>query len=229
MLVSRFPYQKLSRKSENGVRLYSCPDGSKLPSVTTVLDRTKSEEKKQILENWKKRVGRDNAAAITKAAGSRGTRIHTFLENYMRNDSLGESGTNPISIESYKMASHIIENGLKHITEFYGTEVSLYYPNLWAGTTDCIGLYNGELAICDFKQTNKPKKREWIEDYFLQISSYALCHDKLYNTDIKYGIIMMCNPDFAYQQWIIESDELEKYKELWWQRLEKYYQNKFGL
>ena len=147
----------------------------------------------------------------------------------MRNDSLGDAGTNPFSIESHKMANHIIKNGLTYVSEFYGTEVSLYYPELWAGATDCVALYKGDLAICDFKQTNKPKKLEWIEDYFIQISSYALCHDKLYDTNIKYGIIMMCDPTLNYQEWIIEGSELEKYKEIWWQRLEKYYTTKFEL
>jgi len=229
MIVTRFPYQKLSRKTVDGVRLYSCPNGDRLPSTTTILDKTKPHEKKVALENWRKRVGHANATAITHQSCSRGTKMHTFLENYICNDSLGNSGTNPFSIESYKMASHIVENSLKNVTEFYGSEVNLYYPSLFAGTTDCVALYKGELAIIDYKQSNKIKLESWIDDYKLQISSYILCHDILYNTQVKYGIIMMCTPKLEYQQWIIEGIELEKYKELWWKRLEQYYTIKFGL
>lgn len=229
MLINKFPYQKLNRKSVDGIRLYSCPDGSKLPSVTTILSQTEAKEKTIALENWRKRVGHVNAAAITKAAGQRGTKIHTFLENYMRTDSLGEIGTNPFSIESHTMANHIVANGLKDVTEFYGTEVNLYYPEMYAGATDCVGLYKNEIAICDFKQTNKPKKKEWINDYCTQLAAYILAHDVLYNTTIKYGIIMMCDPTLTYQQWVLEGDELEKHKEIWWKKLDEYYTKKFGV
>ena len=227
MIVNRFSYQKLTRKNENGVRLYSCPDGSRLPSVTSILSKTQKTEKKVALENWRNRIGHANAASITKEAGNRGTRMHTFLEKYMKDGTVGESGTNPFSIESHKMASHIVKNGLSKVNEFYGTEISLYYPSLYAGATDCVALYNGELAVCDFKQTNKPKKTEWIEDYFLQLSAYILSHDYLYDTKIKYGIVMMCDPKLTYQQWILEGTELEKYKEAWWVKLEEYYSKKF--
>ena len=143
MLVSRFPYEKLTRKTIEGQRLYSCPDGSKLPSVTTILDKTKTQEKKAALENWRKRVGKEKAASITAESGARGTRMHSFLEHYMNHDSIGDSGTNPFSIESHKMAEHVVKNGLIHVTEFYGSEVSLYYPQLYAGATDCVALYKG--------------------------------------------------------------------------------------
>jgi len=229
MIVSRFPYQKLTRKTVDGQRLYSCPDGSKLPSVTTILSKTAPEAKKVALENWRKRVGHTNAAAITKNAGNRGTRMHSFLESYMKDDVISESGTNPFSIESHKMAKHIITNGLKYVTEYYGAEISLHYPQLWAGSTDCVALYKGELAICDFKQTNKPKKKEWIEDYFLQLCAYAIAHNKLYDTDIRRGIIMMCSPDLQYQQFEITPETFDQYSEMWWNKLEEYYTNKLGV
>jgi ATP-dependent exoDNAse (exonuclease V) beta subunit len=226
MLVTKFPYQQLSRKSVDGQRLYLCPDGSKLPSVTTVLDQTKSEEKKKALNNWRNRVGTDRAAAITKEAASRGTRMHTYLENYMCSGDMGECGTNPFSIESHKMAKCVINSGLCGVNEFYGSEVSLFHPELYAGSTDCVALYKGEMAIIDFKQTNRPKKKEWIEDYFLQLVAYAWAHNKLYDTDIRRGVIMMCSPDLNYQQFEVTPETFEQYSDAWWSRLYKYYEKK---
>ena len=224
MLVNKFSYQKLSRKTVDGSRLYSCPDGSKLPSVTTILSNTITQEKKQNLENWRQRVGHVNAAAITKAASNRGTRIHTFLENYMRNDSLGEPGTNPFSIEGYNMANHIIKNGLKNVSEFYASEAYVYFEPFYAGATDTVFLENGEIVLGDFKQTNRPKKREWVEDYFLQLSGYVEAHNHMFDTTISKAKIMMCDPLLNYQEWILEGIELEKYKNVWWDRVYQYYE-----
>jgi genome maintenance exonuclease 1 len=223
MIVNKFNYIKLSRATINGKRLYSCPDGSKLPSVTTILSATSPQSKKDGLNNWRKRVGVKNATEITSAAANRGSRMHSFIEGYIKNGEISESGTNPFSIESHKMAKHIIKNGFANITEYYGSEISLYYPELYAGSTDLVALYNGELAIIDYKQSDKIKLESWIDDYKLQISSYILCHDILYNTYIKYGVIMMCTPNLEYQQWVLEGTELEKYKELWWKRVYQYY------
>lgn len=226
MLVLKYPYQQLSRKSIDGRRMYLCPDGSKLPSVTTIIGATKSERDKQSLNNWKKRVGHANAAEITRTAANRGTKMHSYLESFMKTSEVGQPGTNPFSIQSHNMASHVIQNGLKDVSEFYGTEVNLYYPELYAGTTDTVFLENGELVIGDFKQTNKPKKTEWIGDYFLQLASYMICHDELYGTKINKGKIMMCSPELVYQEWILEGDALRKYKDMWWNRLYQYYEQK---
>lgn len=228
MIINKFPYQKISRKSINGVRLYACPNGDKLPSVTTILDITKTQEKKQVLENWRKRVGHANAAEITKQAAGRGTKIHTFLENYMKNDQIDQPDSHPQSIESYKMANQIIRCGLKHVTEYYGSEVSLYYPELYAGTTDCVALYKGELAVIDFKQTNRPKKSEWVDDYRLQLCAYISSHNILYNTEISRGIVMMCSGQLDYQQFEITPDIIEKYTNMWWERVYQYYDKSLG-
>jgi hypothetical protein len=225
MLVTRFDYKKLSRKTIDGKRYYLAPDGSKLASVTTIISSTKPPEAKKSLENWKKRVGVERAASITYEASSRGTRMHSFIENYIMNNNVGDSGTNPFSIESHKMAKQVIYSGMKDITEFYGSEISLFYPELYAGTTDMVGLKNNKLILGDFKQTNKPKKREWIEDYFLQLAAYIISHDFLYNTTIEQGIIMMCDPSLKYQEWILDGEELKKYKTLWWNRVYQYYDN----
>lgn len=224
MLVNKFPYEKLSRTTTPAGRKYVTSSGDKLPSVTTILAKTKSEKSKKSLSDWRARVGAVKADQITVEAGSRGNRMHSFLEKYIINDSMGDSGTNPYSKESYTMANHVLTNGLHKATEFYGSEVSLYYPELYAGTTDVVGLYKEELAILDFKQSNKPKKDEWVEDYKYQLAGYILAHDKLYETTIPRGVIMMCTPQLVYQEWILEGTELEKYKDLWWEKLYRYYE-----
>jgi genome maintenance exonuclease 1 len=228
MLVHKFPYQKLTRKTLDGERLYTCPDGNQVASVTTILSATKPEKDKQALNNWKKRVGKDNAAKITRNSSSRGTRMHSFLENYVKDNSMGDAGTNPFSVESYNMASHVIAESLNKTVEFYGTEVSLYYPELWAGTTDVVANYQGELTIVDFKQSDKPKKTEWVEDYKMQLAGYIISHDKVYETNIKQGIIMMCTPKLEFQQWVISGKVLEEYKEKWWDRVYQYYEKRLN-
>ena len=223
MLVSKFNYQKLSRHTANGKRYYSNSNGNNLVSVTTVLSATKPVANKIALENWRNRVGHETAAAITKQAGSRGTKIHTYLENYIQTENTGQPGTNPFSIQSHKMANHIISNGLKNVSEFYASEAYLYYDPLYAGATDTIFLENGEIVLGDFKQSNKIKRDEWVIDYKTQIAAYILAHNNMFGTSIQKGKIMMCTPDLVYQEWIIEGQELEKYTDIWWQRLYQYY------
>lgn len=224
MIVEKYNYNVLSRENLDGKRHYCLPDGSRVASVTTILDATKSEEKKQILANWRRTVGENRAKEIVTEASSRGTRMHKWLENFINNDDLGEPGTNPYSGQSHSMAQVVIDQGLKYnVKEFYGTEVNLYYSGLYAGTTDCVANWRGNLAILDFKQTNKPKKREWIDDYFLQLAAYSLAHNKLYNTDIKQGVILMCSPEMKYQEFILSGEEFQHYCDLWFDRLEQYY------
>jgi genome maintenance exonuclease 1 len=121
------------------------------------------------------------------------------------------------------MAHSIISQGLSNCTEFWGTEVSLYFPEVYAGTTDLVGVHNGDEAIMDHKQTNKPKKREWIEDYFVQTVAYATAHNEVWGTNIRKGVIFMCSADNLYQEFIVEGNEFDKYTSLWFERLEKYY------
>lgn len=224
MIKNIYTYTKISRVEENGKRHYQTPEGHKVPSVTTILDATKSEESKQALFNWKKRVGEEQAKQITTEAAGRGTRMHKWLENYVKDGSLNEPGTNPYSIQSHGMAKIIIENALnKHIDEFWGIEVPLYYSQLYAGTSDCIGVWKGKPAILDFKQTNKPKKREWIEDYFLQVSAYAMAHNSTHGTSINTGVILMCSANNEYQEFELENEEFEYYSNKWLDRVAMYY------
>jgi genome maintenance exonuclease 1 len=230
----KFAYHELSRTSEEGRRLYSCPDGSRVPSVTTILDRTKPEEKKQALNEWRKRVGVENAQKITTEAANRGTRMHTYLEDYIKQGELRERGSNPFGWASHAMAQTVIEDGLKNVNEIWGVEIPLYFPKLYAGTTDGCGLHLNEESILDYKQTNKPKKSEWIEDYYLQLTAYALAHNEVYGTNIRKGVVLMCvkpptdemgNPleRPKYQEFILKPEDFDYWADQWWRRLELYY------
>ena len=220
---NKYIYQPMERVTIDGKRRYATPDGEKLPSVTTVLDATKSEESKQALNNWRKRVGVQKAQEITTEAAGRGTRMHKWLENYIKTGETGDPGSNPYSVQSHSMAQSIIKQGLVNCNEFWGTEVPLYFPKIYAGTTDLCGVHDGSEAIMDHKQTNKPKKREWIDDYFVQLAAYANAHNEVHGTEIRKGVIFMCDPNSLYQEFIIEGAEFDKYTELWFNKLEKYY------
>lgn len=221
--TNRFNYTELKRTNTSGSRKYITPDGFAVPSVTTILDATKPEEAKQALQNWRNRVGHKQAQAITTEAAGRGTRMHKWLENYVKLGETGEPGSNPYSQQSHNMAKSIIEQGLYKCNEFWGTEVSLYFPEMYAGTTDLVGIHENQEAIMDFKQTNKPKKKEWIQDYFIQTAAYATAHNEVWGTSIRKGVILMCSKDNEYQEFIIEGTEFDHYVNEWFKRLEQYY------
>lgn len=225
MLLSKFNYQPLTRNTdtETGSRLYLTPDGEKLPSVTTILSATMPKEKANGLREWRKSVGEKRAQEITTEAASRGTRMHKYLEGYVLTGALSPPGSNPYSIQSNRMAEKIIKHGLSNCSEFWGSEIPLYFPKIYAGTTDLAGVHDGHEAILDFKQTNKPKKREHIEDYFLQLVFYGTAHNEVYNTNIKKGVILMCSAAEEYQEFILDGDEWNKTETLMWKRLEQFY------
>jgi genome maintenance exonuclease 1 len=220
---NKFNYVPMSRVEIDGKRKYATPDGEKLPSVTTILDATKSEESKKALHEWRKRVGVQKAQEITTEAAGRGTRMHKWLEDYIKTGILNEPGSNPYSLQSHQMAQSIISQGLSKCSEWWGTEVPLYYPKIYAGTTDLVGIHDGSEAIMDHKQTNKPKKREWIDDYFVQLAAYANAHNEVHGTKIRKGVIFMCSADNLYQEFILEGPEFVKYTDIWFSRVEKYY------
>jgi genome maintenance exonuclease 1 len=222
-VTNRFLYEEMKRETTNEGRKYLAPDGAKLPSVTTILDATKTLEAKKALIDWRRRVGEQKAKEITTEAAGRGTRMHKYLENFVLTGETGEPGSNPYSKQSHQMAHTIISQGLSNCPEFWGTEVSLYFPKVYAGTTDLVGLHAGDEAILDFKQTNKPKKREWIEDYFLQLTAYANAHNEIYGTKIRKGVILMCSADNQYQEFIVEGNEFDHWSDRWWKRVEEYY------
>tara|TARA_R110000796_G_scaffold206796_1_gene323135 strand:- start:134 stop:832 length:699 start_codon:yes stop_codon:yes gene_type:complete len=213
-------YPRSQREIINGKRHYDIKS-EKLPSVTTILSATQSPEKQASLAAWRVRVGEKEATRIVDEAGTRGTAMHKILEEYVQGQGyldLTEPGLN-----AHNMAIRVIEQGLCNVTEYYGLEATLYYPGLYAGATDMVAVHKGQDAIIDFKQTNKPKKREWIEDYCLQLAAYTMAHNFIYKTSISKGVIMMCSKDNFYQEFIIEGKELQKYQHDYLRKVDQYY------
>jgi genome maintenance exonuclease 1 len=233
LLIEKYTYKKLARDESTGKRLYATPEGHKVPSVTTILDKTKPAESRIALANWRKAVGEKKAQEITTEAANRGTRMHKYLEDYVTQGFLSDPGSNPFSQQSHKMADCIIKQGFGPVSEVWGNEVPLYFPELYAGTTDCVGVHNGEQSILDYKQTNKPKKLEYIDDYFIQLTAYALAHNEVHGTNIRKGVILMCvkppeiTPmvwgDPVYQEFILEPKDFDYWTERWCKRVEEYY------
>ena len=216
----KFIYPKSQREIINGKRHYDIK-AQKLPSVTTILSATQSEEKQASLAAWRARVGEDQATRIVDDAATRGTAMHKILEEYIQGQ--GYLDLTPTGLNAHNMAIQVIQNGLSNVTEYYGLEATLYYPGLYAGATDMVGVHKGQDAIIVFKQTNKPKKREWIEDYCLQLAGYAMAHNFIYRTSITKGVIMMCSKDNYYQEFVIEGAELQKYKHEFLRKVGQYY------
>ena len=220
---NKFFYPKSTRSIINGSRHYSI-DSTRLPSVTTILAATKSEEDKASIAAWKERVGYKEAERITVEASSRGNLMHSFLEKYLLgklNEELLEENN-----QAKKMAESIIEKGIKNkLSEIWGVEATIYYPNKYAGTADCIGIYEGKETIVDFKQSNKPKREEYIEDYFLQLGAYSLAHNSVYNSRISQGVILICTVDNIFQYFKIEDHQLINYQNKFLEKVEKFYNN----
>ena len=223
----KFIYPKSTRSSVDGHRLYNLGE-AKLPSVTTILSATQPPEKAKALAEWRLRVGADEATRIVDNSATRGTAMHRIIESYLTGQyhlDLTDVGRN-----AHNMAQTIIKNGLDNkITEYYGIEATLYYPDLYAGTTDLVAQHIGQDSIIDFKQSNKPKRDEWIEDYYLQGALYAAAHDCIYGTEIEQTVILICTPDLFFQRFIINGDRFRHYKSEALKRVDKYYQLKKGL
>ena len=221
-LIDKYVYPKSTRESIQGLRHYAI-DGSeeKLPSVTTVLSKTKSKEDSESIQRWIKRVGEKEADKIKNEAAARGTAMHKYLEDLI----LGQRSLDLTNLgqQAQRMAEVIVERGLNDCSEIYGTEAVLYYPGLYAGSCDLVAKYKDKVSIIDFKQTNKPKQREWIGDYFLQMGAYGMAHDAVYGTTIEQGIIMMCSKDGFYQQFMIEGEEFRQAKHNFLGRLNEFY------
>ena len=217
----KFTYPKSIRSLIDDKRHYEIGT-TKLPSVTTILSATMPEEKKKSLDAWKQRVGSTEAQKVVTTAANRGTALHTILEHYITGQ--GYLDLTDVGKNAHSMAQTVFEKGIKDkISEYYATEATLFYPDLYAGATDMVAVHEGKDSIIDFKQTNKAKRREWIEDYCLQLSAYAMAHNTVHGTDIQRGVIMMCTPDNYYQEFIIEGEELKKYMHEFLKRTDQYY------
>tara|TARA_B110001454_G_scaffold72784_1_gene70535 strand:+ start:2897 stop:3583 length:687 start_codon:yes stop_codon:yes gene_type:complete len=221
---SPYKYQQFKRTSVDGKRLYQNPWGDPVPSVTTILSDTQPAEKRAGLAAWRKRVGKEEAQRITTTAANRGTVMHNILEHWALGDyETYNPGNNIVHRQAKAMAQVVVENIENDVEEIWGTEVNLVAKELYAGTTDLVGMYKGKPTIMDFKQTNKPKKREWIDDYFLQGAAYAIAHNEMYETTIDRVAIFMCSGDCQWQLFECGPDEFPEYEVKWAQRLEKFY------
>ena len=215
--LNKYSYAHGTRSTELGSRNYEVA-GFKLPSVTTVLGKTKDTS---FLDSWIKRKGKTEAERIKNESSTRGTSMHKYLENYVLGK--GYEDLTDLGQETKRMAEKVIEVGLAPVSEYFGSEVTLYYPGLYAGQTDLVGLHNDRETIIDFKQANRPKREEWIGDYKLQAGAYAMAHDYVHGSSIEQCIIMICTPDLYYQEFRIEGTNLRRAKHDFLRRLNQYY------
>ena len=216
----KFQYPSSTRSLINNKRHYDVGE-EKLPSVTTILSATQSDEKKASLARWTQSVGEDQAVKIRDQAAERGTIMHRVLEGYL----LGQNHADisDLGQQAGSMAKNILESGIRgHLDEIWGSEITVYYPGLYAGATDLAGVYEGRESIIDFKQSNKPKRKEWIEDYFIQLAAYAMAHNHIYGTQIQSGIILMCTKDNYFQKFVVKDKEFQQYMFKWLERVGRY-------
>jgi len=227
--VQRYQYKNCVQINDpvTRKRVYETPDGERLPSVTTILSATKDMTH---LNEWKQRIGEEKAKQITTEAAGVGTGMHGNLERFLCGMER-KPGNNPVHVKANAMADRIIEEALSDMSEIWAMEQSLYYPGLYSGTTDLVGVYKGQPAVCDYKQTNRPKKAEWVEDYYLQLMAYILAHNTVYGSDIRQGHIFMCSRGNdpmkpggeIYQQFDLLPQDFNKWQDKWLSKVEEYY------
>ena len=214
-------YPKTVREAIDGARHYDTGK-EKLPSVTTILGATKTQEAQDSIARWQAKVGMEQATRIKEQAAARGTDMHTHLEKHILGE--GYLDLRPEGKIAKQMADTIISKGFNDLQEIWGSEVVVYYPGLYAGATDLVGVYDYEDSIIDFKQSNKPKRKEWIEDYLVQLGAYAMAHNYVYKTEITQGVILMCTPDNYFQKFTVKGKEFIKYQHQFLERVDKYYE-----
>ena len=215
-----YTYPESTRSTKEGFRTYDVNE-EKLPSVTTILGATKDQDAIDSINRWKAKVGEEAATRIRDTAASRGTNMHLHLERHITGE--GHLDLTPEGKIAKAMADTIIAKGFNDLQEIWGSEVTLFYPGLYAGATDLVGTYDYEDSIIDFKQSNKPKRREWVEDYFMQLAAYAMAHNQVYKTEITQGVILMCTPDNYFQKFQVKGKEFIKYQHKFLEKVEQYY------
>ena len=220
MLVNKYEYPELRRVQTKAGRQYVGEDQNPVPSVTTILSDTGD---KTALIAWRNRVGEEEAQRISNESAGLGTKVHNALEKYVLNEDWQITGTNLVSIMAKRMVDQMVEKGLSQVDELWGVEVGLIAEGLYAGTSDAIGMFNGVPSIIDFKTAKKIKKREWIEDYFLQGCAYALAHNEMFGSNIRQVAILMVDREGKYADFVIEGEEFDHYCQKWTGRLTDYY------
>jgi len=216
---NKYSYGNYFRDDDNGPRTYKVGE-KKVPSVTTILNATQSPEKKASLDAWRERVGHQEAQRIMIDASTRGTEMHYVLEQYINGK--GYFNLSKKGAQARLMAHRLIEDGLGPLTKVFGSEVNLAYEDQWAGSTDLVAIYDGKPSIIDFKQSNKPKREEYITDYYYQIAAYSLAHKKQHG-EILQGFIAICTKDLLFQGFKMDQSKLSEYEDKWFKRVEQYY------
>jgi hypothetical protein len=215
----KFRYPKLQRVDSPDGRRYVLDEAAKgLPSVTTILSATKDQT---FLKEWEERVGKEEAERIRNEAATVGTHMHNVVERLLLNRPLDPPRT-WLQVKGYRMGYTLIEKFFEEVQEVWGAEVPLYYPDRYAGTTDCIAVYKGAPSIIDFKQTNRMKKRDWIDDYFIQLAAYAMAHNKVHGTEIMHGVILMVAQNGEVQEFVTCGREFLQYQDEWMKRVSAY-------
>ena len=215
-IIEKYNYAELKRKEGDG-RLYLTPDGEALPSVTTILSRTKD---KSFLKKWRAKVGEEKAEKIIRDSAQIGTALHLYIERFVNGDKYKD--LTDVGVQAEKMAQKIIDEAFSDITEIWGSEVHLYSPGKYAGTTDMVGVYKDRPTIIDFKQTNRPKKREWVQDYLMQLAAYAQAHNELFNTEIEQGVVLMCSRDLTFQKFELTGENFVRATNAFMKKLDAY-------
>ena len=224
MITKTFEYPVLKRVEIDSARYYLDSLGNPVPSVTTVLSKTSN--KSDGIDQWKVRVGNEEAERIIKLSTDIGSAVHEAIENYLNNtlwDKFEDSLDQKIA---KKISQKFIKDGLNDISEIWGLEVGLILDNLYAGTADCVGIYKDKESIIDFKTAKKIKKREWIEDYFLQCCAYANAHNVMFNTKIEQLVILMVDRDLIFKEFLVKPIEFKTLTGKWKSRLIKFNKEK---
>jgi len=214
---NKFTYPNLERVDTEIGRHYLDSNGNLVPSVTTVLSKTSNN--KEGIEKWRKKVGDVEADRIMKQSTDIGTAVHEAIEKYLNKEYWDDFEETNDQLMARKMTSKFINQGLEKITEIWGLEVGLILDNLYAGTADCVGSYQDVPSLIDFKTARRIKRREWIEDYFLQGCAYANAHNVMFNTEIKQIVILMVDRDLVFKEFIVRLDEFNELTTKWKKRL----------
>jgi hypothetical protein len=216
----KYSYPNLERVEENDMRFYRDSNNDLVPSVTTVLDATGD---KSGITQWRRKVGPAQADAIVQESTLIGSAVHEAIENYLLGKSWNNFTDDRNGFLAKSISSKFISSCLNGIDEVWGLESGLILDGLYAGTADCIGVYKGLPAIIDFKTAKKLKRKDWIEDYFLQCSAYANAHNVMFETSISNLVILMVDRDLLFKEFNIKKDEFSLYTDKWKKRLIKFH------
>ena len=225
-MQNKYDYPKLERLDTEIGRHYLDSNNHPVPSVTTILSGTSKSSAG--IDQWRQRVGDEEADRVIKQSTDIGTAVHEAIEVYLNGDDWDNFTDEPDQIMAKNITSKFISDGLLGINEVWGLEVGLILDNLYAGTADCIGNYNGVPSLIDFKTAKKIKRREWIEDYFLQGCAYANAHNVMFNTNIQQIVILMIDRDLIFQEFLVKPSEFNHLTRKWKNRLIEF-NNKYNI